>query len=288
LGKIWTVLEILHWGEDYFRKHSISSPRLTMELLLCNILNCQRIDLYLNYDRPLLSEELDKLHNYIILVTKSVPLQYIFGKTQFYGMELLIDNRALIPRQETEQLVKIAIEFLENSNVNQIQIMDIGTGSGCLAIAIAYHFQKSEKKCIIDAIDDSSEALELAKENAQKYNINNIKFHLLDILQTNISLEKYNCIVSNPPYIPFKNYKTLDRQIRDYEPQSSLTDFADGLTFYKKYKELIETMQTGAIMVLEIDGSNTNDLLEIFIDSNCKIEIFKDIAGIDRILTLQK
>jgi len=66
LGKIWTVLEILHWGEDYFRKHSISSPRLTMELLLCNILNCQRIDLYLNYDRPLLSEELDKLHNYII------------------------------------------------------------------------------------------------------------------------------------------------------------------------------------------------------------------------------
>jgi len=278
----------LHWGEDYFRKHSILSPRLTMELLLCDILDCKRIDLYLNYDRPLRSEELDKLHNYIVLVTKSVPLQYIFGKMQFYGLELFIDKRALIPRQETEQLVKIAIEFLEDSNFNPIQILDIGTGSGCIAISIASHFKDTTRKCYIDAIDNSVDSLELAKENAQKYNLNNIEFHLLDILKGNISLEKYNCIVSNPPYIPLKNYNLLDKQIREYEPQSSLTDFSDGLTFYKRYKELVETMQVGSMMILEIDGSNTNDLLEIFKNNNCKIEIFKDLAGIDRIMTLKK
>ncbi|MCE5305716.1 peptide chain release factor N(5)-glutamine methyltransferase, partial [bacterium] len=221
MKKIWTVLEMLHWGEEYFKDHKIDSPRLVMELLLCDILNFKRIDLYLNYDRPLTKIELDKLHNYIILAVKSVPLQYILGKTQFMGLDLIIDKRALIPRPETEQLARIAIEFLENSKSEPIKLLDIGTGSGCLAISIAKHFKDTSRQYFVNAIDNSPESLKLAQENAEKYNLDNMEFNLVDILIEDISLAKYDCIVSNPPYIPLNNYQSLDKQVREYEPKSA-------------------------------------------------------------------
>ena len=279
---------MLRWGEDYFKNHNIESPRLTMELILCEVLNYRRIDLYLNFDRPLKLPELDKLHNYILLAGKQVPLQYIFGKTQFLGLCLLIDKRALIPRPETEILAKIAIDYIVKSDFQNLNILDIGTGSGCIAVAIAYYLKEKQIRYNIDAIDISADTLDLAKENAKKYNLDNIEFQLLDILKEDISLQKYNCIVSNPPYIPLNNYQKLDTKILKYEPQPALTDFADGLTFYKKFRELIPTMQDGAMMILEIEGDNTQDLLNIFQKQNCNIEIIKDFAGIDRILKLQK
>ena len=279
---------MLRWGEDYFKKHNIESPRLTIELILCEVLNYRRIDLYLNYDRPLKEPELTNLHNYILLTTKQVPLQYIFGKTQFLGLELLIDKRALIPRPETELLAKLALDYLENINLTELNILDIGTGSGCLAIAIAYCLNKKQIQYHIDAIDNSNDALELAEANAKKYNLENIEFQLLDILKDDISLQKYNCIVSNPPYIPLNNYQKLETKVLKYEPQTALTDFADGLTFYKRFSELILTMQEGSIMMLEIEGDNTPDLLKIFQGNNYKIEIIKDFAGIDRILKITK
>lgn len=279
---------MLRWGEDYFKNHNIESPRLTMELILCEVLNYRRIDLYLNYDRPLKSPELDKLHNFVLLAGKQVPLQYIFGNTQFLGIELLIDKRALIPRPETEILAKTAIDFLENYDLELLNILDIGTGSGCLAVSIAYYLNKIHIQNHIDAIDISADTLELAKANAKKYNLDNIEFQLLDILKDDISLQKYNCIVSNPPYIPLHNYEKLETKVLKYEPQKALTDFADGLTFYKRFKELIQTMQMGAIMMLEIEGENTEDLLNIYQNQNCRIEIIKDFAGIDRILKITK
>jgi release factor glutamine methyltransferase len=279
---------MLHWGEEYFKDHKIDSPRLVMELLLCDILNFKRIDLYLNYDRPLTKMELDNLHNYIILAVKSVPLQYILGKTQFMGLDLIIDKRALIPRPETEQLARIAIEFLENSISEPIKLLDIGTGSGCLAIAIAKHFKDTSRQYFVNAIDNSPESLKLAQENAEKYNLDNIEFNLVDILIEDISLAKYDCIVSNPPYIPINNYQSLDKQVREYEPKSALTDFSDGLTFYKRFSEIANTMQSNAMMVLEIEGENTEDIINLFKDFNFNIEIKKDFAGLDRIMILKK
>lgn len=258
-----------------------------MELILCEILNCRRIDLYLNYDRPLKADELDKLHKYILLAAKSIPLQYIFGRTQFMGLDLTIDKRALIPRPETEQLARFAIDFLTNSSIEPISVLDIGTGSGCLAIAIAYYLQQNRRNYTIDAIDNSADALEVAKINAHKYNLDNIKFRLLDVLQENFSAENYNCIVSNPPYIPLNNYKELDPKIVKNEPKSALTDYSDGLTFYRKFNEISKTMQKGAIMILEIEGNNTGELLNIFNRQNYKIEIIKDFADIDRIMVLK-
>jgi release factor glutamine methyltransferase len=134
--KVWTALELRRWGEGYFAEKQIDSPRLTMELMLCHILRYSRLELYLHYDKPLTKAELSALKAMIARRAKREPLQYILGETEFYGLPFAIDSSALIPRPETEFLVEAALEYLVQAT-QPLSVLDIGTGSGCIALTIA-------------------------------------------------------------------------------------------------------------------------------------------------------
>jgi release factor glutamine methyltransferase len=277
LKKIWTVVDLIQWGQNYFYEKNIDVPRLTIELMLCELLGCQRIDLYLRFDYPLTEIQLAKLHNFVQRKVKDEPLQYILNYTFFDSMKIKTDKRALIPRPETELLVYEAKNKIEELSKKEINVLEVGTGTGCIAIALAKKFPQIN----FTATEISPDSLSLAKENAEIQNISNIDFILSDFFDDNFFYDKFDIIISNPPYISLQNYLNLDKEILKYEPKIALTDNGDGLKFYKKFAEIWNNAKQDLILILEIDGRNTPELKQLF---KGKIEIRQDFAGLDRIL----
>ena len=190
----WTIMDIVKWGTEYFQKNGIDSPRLTIELLLCKLLSIQRIEIYTNFEKPLMPSELKSLKKMIKRRIHHEPLQYILGSTNFLGIKLSVNHGVLIPRPETELLVELVKNDINSKSI--IETLDIGTGSGCIAIALADHFENIK----IDAIDVSQQSLGIAKSNAERLGLANIQFKEENIFSMNND-KKYNLIVSNPPYI---------------------------------------------------------------------------------------
>ncbi len=277
MKKVWTVVDLIQWGQNYFYEKNIDVPRLTIELMLCELLSCQRIDLYLKFDYPLTEIQLAKLHNFVERKVKDEPLQYILNYTFFDSVKIKTDKRALIPRPETELLVYEAKNKIEELSKKEINILEVGTGTGCIAIALAKKFPQIN----FTATDISPDSLSLAKENAEIQNISNIDFILSDFFDARFFYDKFDVIISNPPYISLQNYLNLDKEILKYEPKIALTDNGDGLKFYKKFAEIWNNSKQDLILILEIDGRNTPELVQLF---KGEIEIKKDFAGLDRIL----
>ena len=192
-----TVLESIKLSTEYLQKKGIESPRINAELLLANILNCKRLDLYLKFDQPLKEGEINLYREFISRRGKFEPLQYITGTVEFFGLEFKVNKSVLIPRPETEILVETIIDSAEKKE--NIDILDIGTGSGNIAIAVAKNLPNSK----ICAIDNNSEALQIAKDNAKLNSVEDrIEFMNDSILNGIIrSAKKYDIIVSNPPYV---------------------------------------------------------------------------------------
>jgi release factor glutamine methyltransferase len=282
--KIWTVIDLIHWGQQFLKAKQIESPRLNIELMLCDIIGCKRIDLYLKFDYPLSKNQLQTLREYVQRRVKNEPLQYIFGKTEFFNLTLKTDKRALIPRPETELLVGEAINELKSLNKVNPKLVEIGTGSGCIAISIAKNYPDAS----IIATDISSEALDLAKENSNLHSVENIKFIKHNFLKEKFAVSNYDLIISNPPYIPKLLMNKLEQDILNYEPLNALTDGADGLIFYKRFSEIIEEAKNNLILILEIDGRNTDKVVELFDKNKYSLKVKKDFANIDRILIVKK
>lgn len=277
-NKIWTVIDIINWGTDFFKSKGIESPRLSIELLLCHILQFERIDIYLQHDKPLSKSELDLLHSLIKRKADREPIQYIIGKAQFYGLEFEVNNNVLIPRPETEILVEEAIKIV--SNYSNPRILDIGTGCGNIAVSIAKHCLESS----ILAIDISKDAINVAKNNSDMLGVKNIKFKMIDILQ-NIPTEKFDIILSNPPYIKNKDYVKLLPEVLRYEPPDALTDNEDGLTFYRRFAEIFHSLlNEGGQFILEI-GYNQSELIsELFKKADFHCNFIEDFNKIKRIV----
>ncbi|MCX7834113.1 MAG: peptide chain release factor N(5)-glutamine methyltransferase [Ignavibacteria bacterium] len=257
------LLDILNLSTEYLKKNNIEDSRLNAELMLCQVLNYDRINLYLNYDRPLHKTEIDEFKILLRRRVKKEPLQYILGKTIFFGYTFIINKNVLIPRPETEFLVEKIISFIDKSELDLYRILEIGTGSGCISVSLSKEIEKLNKNYHILAIDSSKKALELAIENAKLNNVDNEKltFKYCDLFDEDMSLDSFNIIVSNPPYISYDEYKKLPDEIRLYEPAEALTDFEDGLKFYKKIFELFKKNKNNCTCFLEI-GHNQKDSLE--------------------------
>jgi release factor glutamine methyltransferase len=278
--RVWTLIDIVDWGKEYFEKKNIDSPRLTIELMLCNLLNIERIQIYTQYDRPLLKSELNTLREIILRRAKHEPLQYILGSTDFYGFKFKVNNSVIIPRPETELLVELAIK--STFDKDNISILDIGTGSGCIAISIASNYYNSN----ITAIDISEEALKLAAVNAIENNIERIKFKNCDILTETITEGPFDLIVSNPPYIPLTEYQQLDPELLNYEPDISLTDKADGLTFYRHFAKIFRNiLKPDGKFFLEFGYGQKDSIQEIFKKENWETRCYNDAGGIPRVIT---
>ncbi len=276
MEKIWTVLDIINWANDFFAQKGVDSPRLTIELLLCDVLQCKRIDLYTSFDKPLNEIELAKTREYVIRRAKREPLQYIIGKAHFHDYELRVDCNVLIPRPETEELAELIIKSYKHDSA--LDILDIGTGSGCIAILLADKFKNSK----VIACDINPKAIEIAKSNAKKYNINNIEFVCLDII-SQIPNGKYDIIVSNPPYIKQEDYKVLEPELK-YEPGNALTDEKDGLTFYRKFSEIFPNMlKEDGKFFLEYALGQSEEIKNMF-EEKYFVTILPDFSSIYRYL----
>lgn len=283
------LLEILHRTTSLFEANGIEDSRLNAELILCEVLKYERLNLYLNFEQPLKESELEKINQMVYRRLRKEPLQYIIGHTNFYGYGVSLSPDVLIPRPETEILVEKILEFIKHSGKKSLHIVEAGTGSGCITIAIAGELEKLGFEYNIYTMDNSDAALKLALDNviSNNLNTNRIKFQKVDILKMENIPEACDIFVSNPPYIPLEEFLQLPEEIRLYEPESALTDGADGLTFYRKFFSLLKDRYdiTG---FFEIGSTQRNSLIEIL--NTVKIKNFyfyKDYNNLDRILKIE-
>jgi len=277
-----TVLESLNLSADYLQKHDIESPRINAELLLASILNCKRLDLYLAFDKPLSKDELGKYRNFIKRRGKFEPLQYITGSVEFYGIEIKVNPSVLIPRPETEILIDSVIEEVKTKE--EITILDIGCGSGNIAIALAANLSN----CKVFGTDISKDALKISMENAEVNGVKNkTEFHQKNILSDDFSdLPIMDIIVSNPPYVSEEKFDTLQNEIKYFEPNFAVTDFSDGYKFYnaisKKAKLLLKP---GGKIFFELSENQHIKVKEIMDANGIKdIKINKDYLNIERVI----
>lgn len=269
--KTWRVIDLINWGADYFKSKSITNARREVEWLLCHVLSCERIDLYVEFEKPLFGTELSTFKAMVLRRVNGEPFQHIIGKAPFYGRDFIISPDALIPRPETEVIIDILKEDTEKTN-----ILEIGTGSGCLAITI-----ELEGICHQQiATDISRSALKVAKSNAEKFKVNGISFRCHDFLNTSIT-SRFDVIISNPPYISEHERHMLDRSVIDFDPEIALTDYDDGLTFYRRFADQgHDLLNPGGYMLLEFGGDNQADNIEaIFIARNYKVKFYPDLQN---------
>ena len=274
------IIDLINWGNERFSKNGLENSRNEMEWLLCDILNCQRIDLYIKFEDFLCENDLTRLRHMVRRRLAGEPLQYILGKGSFYGRDFKVDKNVLIPRPETELL----IERLK-ARGNIYSLLDIGTGSGCIAITASIN-ELSEN---IFATDNSRSTLNVAKENMKKFGVTNIQTAVHDFLQGGFK-SKFDVVVSNPPYIAADEIAGLQNEVRDYEPHSALTDNTDGFSFYRRFADQFNNLITpGGILMLEFGGNYQKDEIEkIFGKTKLKTEFFKDLQNNWRVVEVRK
>ncbi len=276
-----TVLEAINLSTEFLGKKEIESPRINAELLLAHTLNCRRLDLYLSYDRPLNEDEVNIYREFIRRRSKSEPLQYIIGKVEFYGLEFNVNPSVLIPRQETEILVETIINSVNKED--NLRILDIGVGSGNISVSLAKHLPYTK----ITASDISEEALVIAKANAEMNNVlERINFINHNILKDDLE-DEFDIVVSNPPYISEKEFPELKDELKVYEPRNALTDFSDGLNYFKTISSRAQKflINNGKIF-FEAGQGQAEDVKKILGENNFKeISIVKDYLKIDRVIS---
>ena len=281
-----TVLEALNSASDYFKNKGIKSARLNAELLLAHILNCKRLEMYLSFDRPLQKAETDSYRELLKRRSGFEPLQYIIGKVEFYGLEIEVNRSVLIPRPETELLVEAIIELVGKDSA--INILDIGSGSGNISIALA----KNIPSCKVIGIDISEKAIEISKKNAKLNEVENqLIFVNKNILNGfEIGESRFDVVVSNPPYVSVNDFANLDPELRLYEPKIALTDENDGLSFYRKISSLSGSLlKNNGKIFFEIGAGQSEAVKKILMDDDYNnIVIKKDFSDIDRIIIGEK
>ena len=277
----WRVVDIIKTSTDFLEKKGVPDARLDAEILLGNVLKRNRLELYLFFERPMGKDELDIYREYIRRRGTREPLQHIVGETGFMNIVLKTTSAALIPRPETEILVEKTLAL----NIKPAaRILDIGTGSGCIAIALA----QSLEEVNVLGIDVSSEALALAKENAV-LNKTHVAFQEIDILTSLPKIdERFDVVVSNPPYIALSEKDQLQAEVAQFDPELALFEGGDGLSFYHRFAEILpDLLIPGGHFLFEFGGApQENSVLNIFMEKGFHdLEIIQDYSGAPRIVT---
>jgi release factor glutamine methyltransferase len=278
-----TVLEAINKGAEFLTRKGIDSPRLQGELLLAYLLNLPRLRLYLEFERHLSESQANQFRDFLVRRGNHEPLQHITGSTSFCGLPILVTAAVLIPRPETEVLAEHVWTFL-NSIQNETTFLDLGTGSGCLPIAIATHVKHSRAV----AIDISPDALAVARQNIEKNNLaTRIELREGDFLAALQPTERFDVIVSNPPYIPTAEVELLQPEVRDHDPRLALDGGADGLKFHRALAQgAAQFLKPGGRLFVEFADGQGEALRELFVADGWLVHgIFPDLSGTDRILS---
>ncbi|WP_390676378.1 peptide chain release factor N(5)-glutamine methyltransferase [Aquisphaera giovannonii] len=244
----WTIRRLLTWTTDFLTRRGAESPRLDAEVMLAQVLGWQRVQLYTHWEEPVGERARGEFRELVRRRAEGAPVAYLVGRKEFYSLALEVSPAVLIPRPETEFVV---VEFLEAAKAMEApRAVDVGTGSGCLAIASAHQ----EARARFEAIDLSAEALETARRNATKHGVaDRIRFHQGDLLAPVAGESPFDAILSNPPYIPSADIATLEPGVRDHEPAMALDGGPDGLRVVSRLVlEAIPLLRPGGHLILEI------------------------------------
>lgn len=278
--ELWTIGKMIDWMQGYLEKHGDPNPRISCQWLLSDATKLERIELYMNLDRPLSAQELDTLRQGVRRRSSGEPLQYITGCAHFRYLDLEISEGVLIPRPETEILVSVLLEELDRRCEDgfsleakpmigkerfsdpvgdtdkacfkpQLSVLDLCTGSGCIALSLAY--ERDNINCV--AIDNSEKAIELAQANAHRSGLEDkvqiVKHDVFDDLS--FEPDSFDAISSNPPYIPTDVLVSLSREVSEYEPRCALDGGADGLGFLDRILDLgLSLLKPGGAIAIEL------------------------------------
>ncbi|NJD38542.1 MAG: peptide chain release factor N(5)-glutamine methyltransferase [Geobacter sp.] len=274
--EIWTPLKVLAWTTGYLSEKGIENARREAEWLLCAATALDRMGLYLNFDRPLHDHELTVYRSMVARRGKREPLQHILGTQEFDGLEFMVSPAALIPRHDTEVLVATACAQASSAAT----VLDIGTGSGCVAVALARRLPRAA----VTAIDLSPDALALARRNAEQHQVA-IEFLLGSFFQP-VADRCFDLIVSNPPYIPTRDLATLEPEVRDFDPRLALDGGPDGLDAYRSLVSAApHYLAPGGWLLLEVGAGQDAAVAELCAAAGFgAILTVPDGAGIQRVV----
>ncbi|MDZ7724730.1 MAG: peptide chain release factor N(5)-glutamine methyltransferase [candidate division KSB1 bacterium] len=285
--KDWTVLQLLDWTVNYLLEKKFDQARLNTERLLAHALDLSRIELYTNFDRPLTSDELAAFKALLKRRLTHEPLQYIIGSTEFMSLPFFVNPDVLVPRPETEVMVEHIMQYCENrfQPEENVHILDVGTGSGCIAVSLAHYIPNAR----VTAVDDSEKALETAEKNAE-YNHVEVHFQELRCLKPwpVDYLNSFHIVVSNPPYVSYQEFEQLPPEIKDFEPKRSLLGGNDGLEFYRQFSNILPTLLfDNSVAFFEIGEKQASSVSHIFSDAGFQnIQVMDDLAGKNRIVKM--
>ena len=278
-----TIKQFLQYATETLKNAGIETPVLEAGVIICHVLNCDRAYLYAHDDRALEAQELDKLEELLQNRSQKIPLQYLLGETEFMSLRFKVSPAVLIPRQDTEVLVEKCIELIaDNTSASEIKVLDMCTGSGCIAVSIAYYCPETR----VTACDVSRAALEIAKSNSELAGVKNeLDFRCGDLFEALDSEERFDLIASNPPYIETATVEQLQTEVREHEPYIALDGGADGLDFYRRIVEAAPRfLKAGGYLALEIgynQGESVSQLMEGRYDG---VTVLKDLGGNDRVV----
>jgi release factor glutamine methyltransferase len=303
--KMWTIREILSWAEDYFAGNKVPDHKAETEYLLSHLLNCKRSGLYMNQDLFLTINKFQILVDWLNRRAAREPSQYIIGEQEFWGLPFRVNRDVLIPRPETELIVEEAIKAVnsgqwpvDSKNIRDNAslttdhaplILDLCTGSGCIAVTLAKEIPDSR----VFAVDISEKVLSVARKNAERHEVAGRMIFLQgDMFEPLNGLNiQADIIVSNPPYISKKMMAGLEPEVKDYEPVTALYGGDDGLDFYRTImSESSAYLKQGGYLILEMGYGQAEKIKKLIKQNNVfeQIDIKKDLAGIDRVIKARR
>lgn len=281
-----TIQEAIQKSAEFLEKRGVDSPRLQAELLLAHVLQLPRLKLYLQFDRAIPEPQISSLRELVKRRGMREPLQHILGNAAFCGIELKVNRHVLVPRPETELLAERAATFLSALTTQPSTLLDLGTGSGCLAIQLAVQFPQVRGL----AVDISPEALAVARENALACKVaERVEFLLGDLFAPLAVGSRFDLIVSNPPYIPSPEIATLQPEVRDFDPRAALDGGADGLDFYRRLAaEAATWLKPEGRLMVEFGDSQAPALGKLFAEHKWMVEaVVPDYSRRERILVVR-
>ena len=273
------ISEILLSAATKLESAGIESARLDSEVLLAHILNCRRLYLYVDAGKNLSSAQVSRYENLIEQRAKKIPVAYLTGQREFMGLNFAVTSDVLIPRPDTEILAQVAIEKL--SAVPNPTFIDIGTGSGAICISVLKYLKKSTAA----AVDISKNAINCAAFNAEKFGVEDrLTFYIGNLFEP-LHGQKFHAVISNPPYIPTKDLSMLQDEVKR-EPTLALDGGVDGLNFYRRIvDDAPNFLFSGGFLAVEIDINQASAVKNLFAKNFTNIEIIRDLAGIERVVT---
>ncbi|MFA6472243.1 MAG: peptide chain release factor N(5)-glutamine methyltransferase [Candidatus Latescibacterota bacterium] len=280
--KTLRVVDLIITASKHLKSKGFENARLEVERMLGSVLGLNRIELYISFDRPVSETEVGRFRALYRRRLAHEPLQYVTGSTEFRELRIITDNRALIPRPETEILVSVAIEYLRG--YEKPLVADLGTGTGVIALSVAKEIPGAK----VVAVELSDDALQLADENIQALRLgNSVTLKKGDMLEGVVEFGLFDAILSNPPYISSGDIKTLQPEINVYEPRAALDGGSDGMRYLRTVAENAHRhLKSGGLLLLEC-GEEQADIIKKALEQVChyrSIEIIKDMTGRERLV----